>query len=139
VRGEHPVGLETNEEVLSHLAAIVAGSSDAILSMALDGTVQTWNAAAEELFGYSANEIVGSSIRLLVPPNREAEADEFLAKLSRGESITNFATMRLRKGGQPVPLVVTISPIRDSARRVVGASKIARNLSETRKAGPHGQ
>ncbi|MEH6696425.1 MAG: PAS domain S-box protein [Hyphomonas sp.] len=134
VGGEQPVGLGANEEVLSHLAAIVAGSSDAILSITLDGIVQTWNAAAEKLFGYSASEIVGSSIRLLVPPDREAEEDELLAKLSRGESITNFATMRLRKDGQPVPLVVTMSPIRDSALRVVGASKIARDLSETQRA-----
>ena len=116
-----------------HFAAIVASSDDAIISKSLDGTVVTWNAAAERLFGYTASEIVGRSIRLIVPRDRQAEEDHVLAAVSRGETIDHFETVRQRKDGAFVPISLTVSPIRDASGDIVGASKIARDLSRTER------
>jgi PAS domain S-box-containing protein len=114
-----------------HFAAIVASSDDAIISKTLDGTVVTWNAAAERLFGYNAAEIIGRSIRLIVPRDRQAEEDHVLSAVSRGETIDHFETVRRRKNGSIVPISLTVSPIRDAAGAIVGASKIARDLTRT--------
>jgi PAS domain S-box-containing protein len=116
-----------------HFAAIVASSDDAIISKSLDGTVLTWNAAAERLFGYTAAEIVGCSIRLIVPRDRQAEEDHVLAAVGRGETIDHFETVRQRKDGALVPISLTVSPIRDASGEIVGASKIARDLSRTER------
>jgi len=116
-----------------HFAAIVASSDDAIVSKTLDGTVVTWNAAAERLFGYTAAEIIGRSIRMIVPGDRQAEEDEVLSAVSRGETIDHFETVRRRKDGSPVSISLTVSPIRDAAGTIVGASKIARDLTRTER------
>ena len=116
-----------------HFAAIVASSDDAIVSKTLDGTVVTWNAAAERLFGYTASEIVGRSIRLIVPPDRQTEEDRVLSAIRRGETIDHFETVRQRKDGTLIPISLTVSPIRDSSGEIVGASKIARDLSRTQR------
>ena len=116
-----------------HFAASVASSDDAIISKSLDGTVLTWNAAAERLFGYTAAEIVGCSIRLIVPRDRQAEEDHVLAAVGRGETIDHFETVRQRKDGALVPISLTVSPIRDASGEIVGASKIARDLSRTER------
>ena len=116
-----------------HFAAIVASSDDAIISKDLDGTVLTWNAAAERLFGYRPAEIVGRSIRLIVPGDRQAEEDHVLAAVGRGETIDHFETVRRRKDGALIPISLTVSPIRDAAGEIVGASKIARDLSRTER------
>ena len=116
-----------------HLAAIVASSDDAIISKTLDGTVTTWNAAAERLFGYKASEIVGRSIRVIVPRDRQTEEDHVLSAVSRGETIDHFETVRQRKDGALVPISLTVSPIRDASGGIVGASKIARDLSRTER------
>jgi PAS domain S-box-containing protein len=114
-----------------HFASIVASSDDAIISKTLDGTVVTWNPAAERLFGYSAAEIIGQSIRLIVPEDRQGEEDHVLSAVGRGETIDHFETIRQRKDGSLVPISLTVSPIRDATGTIVGASKIARDLTRT--------
>ena len=116
------------------LAAIVASSDDAIVSKDLDGTIQSWNRGAELLFGYTADEAIGRSIRIIIPPDRQSEEDEVLARIRRGLSISHFETIRQRKDGTLVPISLTVSPLRDEAGQIVGVSKIARDLSERRHA-----
>jgi len=101
-------------EARSRLAAIVDSSDDAIISKSLDGHIQTWNAGAERIFGYAAAEVVGRPITILIPPDRQHEEPELLARLRRGEHIDHFETVRVRKDGRQIEVSVTISPIRDS-------------------------
>jgi len=117
----------------SLLAAIVECSSDAIVGKALDGTVLSWNASAERIFGYSAEEMIGQSIRRLIPDDRQAEEDAILASISAGERVPGFETIRRRKDGSEVHLAVTVSPVRDAAGNIVAASKIARDITESRR------
>jgi PAS domain S-box-containing protein len=116
-----------------HFAAIVASSDDAIVSKTLDGIVVTWNAAAERLFGYPASEIIGQSIRLIVPPDRQEEEDRVLSAVRRGETVDHFETVRQRRDGSLVPISLTVSPIRDGSGAIVGASKVARDLSRSQR------
>jgi len=122
------------EEVRERLAAVVESSDDAIISKTLEGTITAWNRGAERLFGYSPSEAVGESVRMLLPPERENEESDILAGIRRGESVKHFDTLRIRKDGSHVDVSVTISPIRDSRGAVVGASKIARDITERRQA-----
>src|ERR1043165_314126 len=115
------------------LAAIVESSDDAIISKDLNGIITSWNRGAEDLFGYTSAEAVGQSITILIPPDRLAEEDMVLGHIRRGERIEHFDTIRRRKDGTLVPISLTVSPIRDAAGVVVGASKIARNISERRR------
>jgi len=119
---------------VAHLAAIVRFSDDAIVSKLLDGTITSWNLAAERMFGYSAEEAVGQSIRLIIPRERWDEEEDVLARLRRGEVIDHFETVRQRKDGSLVEISLTVSPVKDETGRVVGASKIARDISERRRA-----
>jgi PAS domain S-box-containing protein len=119
---------------VTHLAAIVRFSDDAIVSKLLDGTITSWNLAAERMFGYSAAEAVGQSIKIIIPRDRWGEEDEVLARLSRGEVIDHFETVRQRKDGSRFEISLTVSPVKDESGRIVGASKIARDISERRKA-----
>jgi len=112
------------------LAAIIESSDDAIVSKALDGKIQSWNAGAERLFGYSAKEAIGSPITLIVPPEREDEEDEIISTLRQEERVESFETVRVRKDGELIHVSLTMSPIRDEEGRVVGASKIARDITE---------
>ena len=121
-------------ERIAHLAAVVEASSDAILSKTLDGTIRSWNASAERIYGYSAEEIVGLNIRLLIPDERQAEEDEILGRLRKGEYIEHYETVRIAKDGRPIDVSLSISPIRDQAGRIVGASKIARDISARKQA-----
>jgi len=111
----------------------VAGADDAIVSKTLDGVVTSWNRGAEHLFGYSAAEAVGRSITLIIPSDRLPEEQDILARLRRGEAIDHFETERVTKDGRLVPISLSVSPIRDTLGRVIGASKIARDNSEKRR------
>jgi PAS domain S-box-containing protein len=115
------------------LAAIVESSDDAIVSKDLNGVITSWNRGAEELFGYTANEAIGQSITMVIPADRLAEEDMVLGHIRRGERIEHFETIRKRKDGTLVPISLTVSPIRDAAGVIVGASKIARNISYRRQ------
>jgi len=121
------------EEARSRLAAIVDSSDDAIISKDLNGIITSWNAAAEKLFGYRAQEIVGKSVLSIIPPELQLEEPKILAKLRSGERIDHHETERLKKDGQKVWVSLTISPIRDSSGKVIGASKIARDISERKQ------
>jgi PAS domain S-box-containing protein len=117
-----------------HLAAIVAFSDDAIVSKDLNGIVTSWNLAAERMFGFTAAEAVGQSITLIVPADRLSEEAHVLREIRAGRAVDHFETVRRRKDGTLLPVSLTISPIRDNDGRVVGASKIARDVSERRRA-----
>jgi PAS domain S-box-containing protein len=122
----------------AHLAAIVESSDDAIVSKTLDGIIRSWNRAAERLFGYVADEAVGQPITLIIPPERVQEEQELLAKLRRGERIEHFETVRVAKSGRGIDVALTISPVYNANGVIIGASKIARDISE-RKVSEHAQ
>jgi PAS domain S-box-containing protein len=121
------------EEMRERLAAIVEYSDDAIISKTLDGTISAWNCGAEKVFGYSAAEIVGKPMLVLFPPERIGEESDILARIKRGESLEHFETVRVRKDGTHIDVSVTISPIRDGNGAIVGASKVARNITERKR------
>ena len=122
------------ERTTSLLAAIVDSSDDAIVSKKLDGTITSWNQSAERLFGYKAQEAIGQNITLVVPWERRSEEEDILRRLGRGERVEHFETARRRKDGTYLDVSLTISPIRDAAGRVIGASKVARDITERRQA-----
>lgn len=123
---------ETEDLAARHLAAIVASSDDAIVSKDLDGIVRTWNAGAERIFGYSADEMIGTSIRTIIPEDRQAEENLTLETIRRGETLDHFRTVRRRKTGELIDVSLTVSPIHGSDGRVVGASKIARDVTRVK-------
>ena len=114
---------------IAHLAAIVDSSDDAIISKTLDGFIQSWNVGAQHLFGWSADEAIGQPITLIVPPERLQEEQHIIATLRRGERIEHFETTRVTKEGRHIEVSLTISPIRNAAGTVIGASKIARDIT----------
>lgn len=116
------------------LAAIVMSSEDAIVSKTLEGVVTAWNIAAERLFGLTAAEMIGESITRIIPPDLQHEEVEILAKIRRGERVERFETVRMRKDGQKVEISLTISPIRDSTGAIIGAAKIAHDITGRRRA-----
>ena len=121
-------------EASALIAAIVESSDEAIIGKNLSGIVTSWNPGAETVFGYSAAEMMGASIMRIIPPERHEEEKQILAKIARGEHLRHFETVRLRKDGVRVNISVTISPMKDAAGRIVGASKIARDISERKRA-----
>ena len=116
------------------LAAIVEFSEDAIISKDLNGVITSWNSGAKRLFGYEAEEIIGKSVLLLIPPERRSEEEVILARIRRGEHIEHYETIRRRKDGSLVDISLTVSPIKDQADRIIGASKIARDITERKRA-----
>jgi PAS domain S-box-containing protein len=122
-----------NELAARRLAAVVESSDDVIVSKTLDGIVTSWNEAAERIFGWSAAEAVGRHITLIIPDDRRAEEDDVLARIRRGERVAHFETVRVAKNGRLVDVSITVSPIRDATGRVVGASKVGRDISERRR------
>jgi PAS domain S-box-containing protein len=122
------------EELRAWLAAIVDSSDDAVVSKTLDGVITSWNRGAERIFGYTAEEAIGQSIYLIIPVDRTAEEEEVLARLRRGERVEHFETVRRTKDGRLVPISLTVSPVRDARGAMIGASKIARDISERKAA-----
>ena len=126
-------GRKQAEEAKSYLAAIVASSDDAIVSKGLDGIIRSWNKGAERIFGYTAEEAIGKHITLIIPEDRHAEEDDILRRLRRGERVDHFETIRRRKDGSTFDVSLTISPLKDSKDRVIGASKVARDISHLKR------
>lgn len=121
------------EEARLLLAAVVDSSDDAIISKTLNGIIRTWNEGARRIFGYSAEEVIGKPITILLPPDRIHEELDILKRLQRGERVNHFETIRVDKQGRLLDISVSISPVRDSRGQVIGASKIARDITERRR------
>ena len=115
------------------LAAIVESADDAIISKDLNGVVTSWNRAAEQMFGYRAEEMIGRSITAIIPPELQADEPRILETIARGERIDHFETVRLTKSGARIDISLTISPMKDENGRIVGAAKIARDITQQRK------
>jgi PAS domain S-box-containing protein len=128
-------GLERlrSAEGRQRLSTIVETSDDAIISKNLDGVIQTWNAGAERIFGYTADEVIGKPVTVLMPPDRVNEEPGILARLRRGERIDHYQTVRRRKDGTLIDISLTVSPVRDAAGRIIGASKIARDITDQKR------
>lgn len=122
-----------HEEALSQLAAIVESSDDGIIGKALDGTITSWNSGAEEIYGYRPDEVKGRPISILMPPDRADEMPQILERISRGERIRHYETVRVTKDGREINVSLTISPIRGSARTIIGASTITREITTHKK------
>jgi PAS domain S-box-containing protein len=121
------------EKTAIRLAAIVESSEDAIIGKDLDGIVQSWNGGAQKIFGYSAAEMIGGPMTPLIPVGRRDEEKQILEKIKRGDSVEHFDTVRQAKNGQQIDVSVTISPIKDSTGTIVGASKVARDITESKR------
>ena len=127
------VTLRESEQRLRWLASIVESSDDAIVSKTLDGIISSWNTGAERVFGYSASEAIGQPITLVIPENRQSEEREILTRIRRGERIDHFETVRQRKHGSLIVVSLTVSPVKDANGKIVGASKIARDITEQKR------
>src|SRR6478736_1985251 len=121
------------DHVSAHLAAIVISADDAILSKTLNGVITSWNPGAERMFGYSAEEMIGQPILRLIPPERQTEEDEILARLRAGERIEHYETVRRKKDGTLIDVSLTISPMRDQSGDIIGASKIIRDITDRKR------
>jgi PAS domain S-box-containing protein len=142
-RGMPAAILETNnditdrkqsEEAQLRLGAIVSSSDDAIISKTLEGIITSWNAGAQRIFGYSAGEVVGRPITILIPPDRQDEESQIIERLRRGQSVRHLETVRIRKDGGQIHVSLAISPIKDASGQVIGVSKIARDITDRKRA-----
>ena len=124
---------EQAQAATAQLAAIVTSSKDAIISKDLDGVITSWNKGAEALFGYTAEEPIGRPVTLLIPEDRLDEEPQILERIRRGEAIEHYETVRRRKDGSLLDISLTVSPLRDASGRIVGASKIARDITERKR------
>lgn len=122
------------EEKQAILAAIVDSSDDAIISKTLDGIITSWNRAAENMFGYKENEILGKNINILIPPSRSQEEKTIIESIRSGKAINHFETVRVTKNGDQIPISLTVSPVRDNYGRITGASKIVRDITSQHQA-----
>ena len=128
---------QPGHEAAAFLAAIVESSDDAIISKSLKGIITTWNLSAERLFGYTADEAIGQPITILIPEDRLGEEPAILTRINAGERVDHFETIRRRKDGTLIDISLTISPIRSCDGKIIGASKIARDISERKRAAEH--
>src|SRR5690348_646924 len=122
------------QHALAHFAAIVESSDDAIISKDLDGQILSWNAAAQRLFGWTAEEAIGRSIHIIIPPDRLEEERHIVETVRTGGHIEQLETQRLKKDGRTVDVAVTISPVRDAEGAIIGACKIARDITARKRA-----
>ena len=122
-----------NERASNLLAAVVDSSDDAIITKSLDGVIMSWNKSAERLFGHTSEEAVGKHIFLVIPEERRDEETQIIERIRRGERVDHFETQRIRKDGTLIDLSLTISPVKDGSGQVIGASKIARDITETKR------
>ncbi|MCK6593260.1 MAG: PAS domain-containing sensor histidine kinase, partial [Polyangiaceae bacterium] len=122
--------LDKRTAELAHLAAVVESSDDAIVTKTLEGIITTWNKGAERIFGYTSEEVVGKHITILIPPDRIDEEPAIIEKLRRGQRIDHYETIRMRKDGARIFVSLTVSPVKDSSGKIVGASKIARDITD---------
>jgi PAS domain S-box-containing protein len=127
-------GLTRAEEIRLRYAAIVESSDDAIIAKTLDGVISAWNPAAEQMFGYTQDEAIGQPITVIIPPELHEEEYEILGRLRAGERIDHYETVRITKAGQRLDVSLTISPLRDTAGRIIGCSKIARDVTKAKQA-----
>ena len=132
-RRQIEVALLESEQRLRWLASLVESSDDAIVSKNLDGVITSWNSGAERIFGYSASEAIGQPITLVIPEDRQSEERKILTRIRRGERIDHFETVRQRKNGSLIVVSLTVSPVNDANGKIVGASKIARDITERKK------
>ena len=130
---EIEAALRESEQRLRWLASLVESSDDAIVSKNLDGIITSWNSGAERIFGYSASEAIGQPITLVIPQDRQSEEREILTRIRRGERIDHFETVRQRKHGSLIVVSLTVSPVKDANGKIVGASKIARDITEQKR------
>lgn len=128
------VDLSDRREMEQRLVSIVESSDDAIVSKDLDGTIRSWNKGAERIFGYTSEEVIGKSITILIPEDRDNEEPEIIQRITRGERIDHYETVRRRKDGSHLDISLTISPVMDGKGRIIGASKIARDISDRKRA-----
>ena len=127
-------GMSPNKENDAWLAAIIRSSDDAIISKTLEGIVTSWNPAAERIFGYREAEMIGQSITRIIPEERTSEEEQILERIRRGETVDHLETVRVTKGGRRIEISLTSSPIKDEQGRIIGASKIARDITERTRA-----
>ena len=132
-KAEIEAALRESEQRLRWLASIVDSSDDAIVSKTLDGFITSWNSGAERVFGYFASEAIGKPITLVIPQDRQSEEHEILTRIRRGERIDHFETVRQHKNGSFIVVSLTVSPVKDANGKIVGASKIARDITEQKK------
>jgi PAS domain S-box-containing protein len=123
-----------NEAARAHLAAIVESSDDAIVSKTLDGIIRSWNSGAQRIFGYTAEEVIGKPVLILLPKDREEEEIGILRRLRAGERVDHFESIRVTKDGRHIDVSLTISPVRDASGRIIGASKVARDITRQKAA-----
>src|SRR5712691_5060402 len=124
---------KNTDEDLYHLASLVESSDEAILSRTLEGVITSWNSGAENLFGYTASEVIGKSLSILIPPDRQEELPEIVAQIRMGEIVKRYETVRVRKDGTLVDVSINLSPIRDIEGRIIGALAIAYDITEQKR------
>jgi PAS domain S-box-containing protein len=129
--------LRENAERLLWLVSIVESSDDAIITKNLDGIITSWNRSAERLFGYTAEEVIGKSVTILIPQERHNEEPVILARMRRGERIEHYETVRQRKDGSLIDIAITVSPVKNAQGKIIGASKIARDITERKRRDDH--
>jgi PAS domain S-box-containing protein len=136
-RGKAEAALRKSNDALQWFASIVECSDDAIISKTLDGIITSWNKGAERIFGYTAEEAVGKSVTILIPPERHDEEPAILARIRRGERVDHYETIRHRKDGSLINISLTVSPVKDAKGKIVGASKIARDITDRKRNDEH--
>ena len=136
-RSRTEAALRESNEQLRWPASIVECSGDAIISKTLDGVITSWNKGAERIFGYTAKEVIGKPVTILIPPERHDEEPAILARLRRGERIDHYETVRQRKNGSLLNISLTVSPIKNAHGKIIGASKIARDITERKRNDEH--